>query len=169
MAGRSGAGELGARLLVTNLFNRALPLIRFDVSDLVAVEPDPCRCGRNLLRVRSLEGRAEEVLRLGGVTIHPLQFAIVTADPAVREFQVVQEGDGLRLRVALRDGADDARARLRSRLAGRLEELGVPRPAVEVETVEALERSPGGKLRMIVPAAESEPTGKVTVGSARTM
>jgi hypothetical protein len=79
----------------------------------VAVEPDPSQCGRNLLRVRSLEGRAEKVLRLGGVTIHPLQFAIVTA-----------------------------------------------RPAVEVETVEALERSPGGKLRMIVAAAESEPPAR---------
>ena len=30
------AGEVGARLLVTNLFNHALPLIRFEVSDLVA-------------------------------------------------------------------------------------------------------------------------------------
>ena len=35
-----------ARLLVTNLFNRAQPLIRFEVSDLVALEPEPCPCGR---------------------------------------------------------------------------------------------------------------------------
>jgi hypothetical protein len=38
------------------------------------------------MRLRSLERRAEEVLRLGGVTVHPLQFALVTADPDVREF-----------------------------------------------------------------------------------
>ena len=49
------------------------------------------------MRVRSLEGRAEEVLN-GGVTVHLLQFAVVTADPDVREFQVLQEGDALRLR-----------------------------------------------------------------------
>ena len=83
----------GARLLVTNLFNRVLPLIRFEVSDLVALDPEPCPCGRSLMRVRSLEGRAEEVLDVGGVTVHPMQFALVTADPDVREFQVVQEGD----------------------------------------------------------------------------
>jgi len=74
----------------------------------------------------------------------------VTADPDVREFQVVQRGDGLRLRVALRDGADGAPERLQARLGARLEELGVPQPTVEVETVEALERSASGKLQMVV-------------------
>jgi phenylacetate-CoA ligase len=144
-------GEIGSRLLVTNLFNRALPLIRFEVTDLVAVEPEPCPCGRSLMRVRSLEGRAEEVLDVGGVTVHPLQFALVTADPDVREFQVVQEGDALRLKVALRNGAADAPDRLRQRVAARLSDLGVPRPTVNVETVDALERATGGKLQMIVP------------------
>ncbi len=148
-------GETGARLLVTNLFNRVVPLIRFEVGDLVALEPEPCPCGRSLMRVRSLEGRAEEVLHMGGVTVHPLQFALVTADPDVREFQVIQERDGLRLRVALRNGAAGAPARLRERLSARLQGLGVPSPAVEVETVDALERSPGGKLQMIVPQRES--------------
>jgi phenylacetate-CoA ligase len=143
-------GEVGAKLLVTNLFNHAQPLIRFEISDLIAVEPEPCSCGRSLLRLRSLEGRAEDVLELGGVTVHPLEFGLVTADPDVREFQVVQERDRLRLRVALRDGADDAPARLRTRVRERLEQLGVERPAVEVETVDALERTAGGKLQMVV-------------------
>jgi hypothetical protein len=95
------------------------------------------------------------VLRLGGVDVHPLQFALVTADPDVREFQVVQQGDALRLRVALRDGAAEAPARLRARVGARLEELGVPRPSVEVETVEALERSPAGKLQVVVAGPRS--------------
>jgi phenylacetate-CoA ligase len=145
-------GEVGSRLLVTNLFNTTQPLIRFEVTDLVAVDPQPCPCGRTLMRLRSLEGRAEDVLRLGGVDVHPLQFALVTADPDVREFQVVQQGDSLRLRVALRDGAGEAPARLQARVGERLEELGVPGPAVEVETVDALERSPAGKLQVVVAA-----------------
>jgi phenylacetate-coenzyme A ligase PaaK-like adenylate-forming protein len=73
----------------------------------------------------------------------------------VLEFQVVQQGQALRLRVALRDGAADVPERLRSRLGARLEELGVPRPAVEVETVEQLERSPAGKLQIVVAAPEN--------------
>jgi phenylacetate-CoA ligase len=148
-------GEVGARLLVTNLFNRVQPLIRYEITDLIAAEPEPCPCGRSLMRVRSLEGRAEDVLCLAGVYVHPLQFALVTADPDVREFQVVQQGDGLRLRVALRNGADEAPDRLRARMGARLEELGVRRPAVEVETVDALERSPAGKLQIVVSAPGS--------------
>jgi phenylacetate-CoA ligase len=145
-------GEVGSRVLVTNLFNRTQPLVRFEVTDLVAVDPEPCPCGRSLMRLRSLEGRAEDVLHLGGVHVHPLQFGIVTADPDVREFQVVQQDQSLRLRVALRNGASDAPARLQARVGARLEALGVPRPSVEVETVEALERSPGGKLQVVVAA-----------------
>jgi phenylacetate-CoA ligase len=147
-------GEVGARLLVTNLFNHVQPLIRFEVSDLIALEPEPCPCGRTLARVRSLEGRAEEVLEVGGVAVHPMQFALVTADPDVREFQVVQERDALKLRVALRNGSEGAPARLRERLSDRLRDLGVGGCAVTVETVDALERSPGGKLQMIVPRRE---------------
>jgi phenylacetate-CoA ligase len=143
-------GEAGSRLLVTNLFNRVQPLIRFEVTDLVAIEPEPCPCGRTLTRVRSLEGRSEDVLCLGGVAVHPLQFGVVTADPDVREFQVVQKGDALRLRVALRDGCSGVEERLGERVRAELAELGVPRPEVSVERVDALERSPAGKVQIVV-------------------
>jgi len=143
-------GEVGSKVLVTNLFNRVQPLIRFEISDLVAVEPEPCPCGRSLMRLRSLEGRAEDVLRIGDVAVHPLQFGIVTADPAVREFQVVQEGHALRLRVALRNGSEGAEERLGACVRDRLAELGVERPEVRVERVDALERSPAGKLQVVV-------------------
>lgn len=143
-------GEVGSRLLLTNLFNRVQPLIRFEIADMVSLDPKPCPCGRALIRLRSLEGRAEDVLHLRGVAIHPLQFAIVTADPDVREFQVVQQGDSLLLRVALRDGAAGAPERLGSRLGARLSELGVPEPLVRVERVDSLERTPGGKLKLVV-------------------
>jgi phenylacetate-coenzyme A ligase PaaK-like adenylate-forming protein len=102
------------------------------------------------MRLRSLEGRAEDVLQIGEVAVHPLHFGIVTADADVREFQVVQEGAALRLRVALRNGSEGAEERLGERLRGRLAELGVERPEVSVERVDALERSPAGKLQVVV-------------------
>ena len=133
------------------------------MSDLVALEPEPCPCGRSLLPVRSLAGRAEEVLRVRGVSVHPLEFVVVTADPDVREFQVVQRGDALRLRVAPREGAVRAPERLRERLASRLEALGFAHPLVEVERVEALERGEGGKLTLIVPDREARSPGPARV------
>ena len=60
------AGERGSRLLVTNLFNRVQPLIRFEVSDVLTIDSEPCPCGRTLRRLQSVDGRAEDVLSLPG-------------------------------------------------------------------------------------------------------
>ena len=153
-------GEAGARLLVTNLFNHTQPLIRFKLGDMVTVDPQPCRCGRVLLRLRELEGRSEDVIRLGGVTVHPVQFAPLSSDPDVREFQVVQEGERLRIRLALRAGANGAATRLRAALAERLHEAGVAHPAIDIEVVERLDRPPGGKLALVV--ADRSPRGRAS-------
>jgi phenylacetate-coenzyme A ligase PaaK-like adenylate-forming protein len=59
-------GERGARLLVTNLFNRVQPLIRLEVSDVVVVDPTGCPCGRSLRRILAIEGRADDVIWLRG-------------------------------------------------------------------------------------------------------
>jgi phenylacetate-CoA ligase len=74
-------GEPGERLLVTNLFNRTLPLIRFEVSDVVAIDPRRCECGRTLPRLHAVQGRLDEVIHLPGadgepVPVHPTQFSL---------------------------------------------------------------------------------------------
>jgi phenylacetate-CoA ligase len=145
-------GEPGAKVLVTNLHNRVQPLIRMEVTDVLTIDPEPCPCGRTSRCIQVIHGRTDNVLDIGGIAVHPLQFEVVTADRAVREFQVVQHGDVLRLRVALRDGAtpDEAAARLCASVAGRLASLGVREPHVDVETCDALERPPGGKLQLVV-------------------
>jgi phenylacetate-coenzyme A ligase PaaK-like adenylate-forming protein len=166
-------GEPGARLLVTNLFNRVQPLIRFEVSDVVRFDPEPCPCGRTAALVRTIEGRADDVLYLPGETrarvpVHPMQFDVVTADRAVREFQVVQEGDSLRLRVALRGdvATSDATARLRDAVATRLTTLGVRDPDVRVETCPGIERPPSGKVQIVQGPASSASASSVRSTSA---
>jgi phenylacetate-coenzyme A ligase PaaK-like adenylate-forming protein len=149
-------GERGSRLLVTNLYNRVQPMIRFEVSDLVTLESEPCACGRTTRRMTSVDGRADDVLYLAGhhgrVPVHPLQFDVVTADRAVREFQVVQERERLRLRVVLREDAValEATARLRERVADRLTRLGVRETVIAVEPCDGIARVGGGKLQMVV-------------------
>jgi phenylacetate-CoA ligase len=150
-------GEPGARLLIMNLFNFVQPLIRYELPDVVALHPEPCGCGSPLRRLRSIEGRADDVVRLPGrdgadIAVHPVQFGLVTADRAVHEFQVVQRGERLRLRVVLYDDAHVVAAadRLRAALAARLAGLGVADPQIDVEPVARLERAPGGKLPMVV-------------------
>jgi len=90
--------------------------------------------------------------------VHPLQFGIVTRDREVREFQVVQEGESVLIRVVARSSASGAlEGRLREVVSRKLAELGVREPRVSVERRENLARSAGGKLQLVVadPAARA--------------
>jgi type IV pilus biogenesis protein CpaD/CtpE len=86
----------------------------------------------------------------------------------VREFQVVQEGRGLRLRLALREGAapGEAASRIGGRVRARLAELGVSAPNVDVETCDGIERPASGKARVVV-ADPQPPTSSATASSVR--
>ena len=48
---------IGSRLLVTNLFNPVQPLIRFELTRSRGARPEPCPCGRTLMRLH--RSRAE--------------------------------------------------------------------------------------------------------------
>jgi phenylacetate-CoA ligase len=145
-------GEPGARVLLTNLFNRVQPLIRYELPDVVTMDRGPCPCGRTLRRFRSVAGRFDDVLRLDGVEVHPLQFAALAADPGVREFQVRQQGRGLVLRTVPADGVAvaDIAGRLREHVGAALRGLGIADPQVTIEACTGLERSAGGKLQLVV-------------------
>jgi putative adenylate-forming enzyme len=155
--------EPGTRLLVTSLHNLVQPIIRLEVSDAVTLDPEPCPCGRTLIRTRAVEGRTDDVLffpaRHGGeVMVHPLQFGVVTRDREVREFQVIQERDSVRILVVPRPfAAGELEGRLREAVSRKLAELGVREPRVSVERREKLARSAGGKLQLVVadPAART--------------
>jgi phenylacetate-CoA ligase len=155
-------GQPGARLLVTNLYNLVQPLLRLEVTDLVTLDPDPCPCGRILARMKTIYGRSDDVLSLcardgGQVAVHPLHFALLTRDPHVSEFQVIQEGTLLRILVVPRHlsspaaaGDDGLETRLSHAIAKQLFGLGVQDPQVTVERRRELARTAGGKLKLVI-------------------
>jgi putative adenylate-forming enzyme len=162
------AGEPGSRLLVTNLHNRVQPLFRLEVTDLVTLDPDPCPCGRSLIRVSAIHGRSDDVLSLpahdgGWVAVHPLHFALLTRDSQVREFQVVHDGPALRIRIVpsqtVAEGDDRLESRLAQAVTQQLHKLGVHDPQITVERHQQLPRSAGGKLKLVIadPAARPAP------------
>jgi phenylacetate-coenzyme A ligase PaaK-like adenylate-forming protein len=153
------AGQPGARLLVTNLYNLAQPLLRLEVTDLVTLDPDPCPCGRPLVRAAAIHGRSDDVLSLpagdgGRVAVHPLHFALLTREPQVREFQVVQHRPALHIRIVpsptLPDGDDRLETRLSQAVTQQLRRLGVHDPQITVERHHDLARSAGGKLKLVI-------------------
>jgi phenylacetate-CoA ligase len=168
-------GQPGARLLVTNLYNLVQPLLRLEVTDVVTLHPAPCPCGRILARMKTIYGRSDDVLSLcardgGQVAVHPLHFALVTRDPQVREFQVIQDGPLLRVLVVPRHpsspaaaGSDDGlETRLSHAIAQQLLELGVQDPQVTVERRSELARTAGGKLKLVIADPASRPVRTTT-------
>jgi putative adenylate-forming enzyme len=165
------AGQPGARLLVTNLYNLVQPLLRLEVTDLVTLDPDPCPCGRPLVRAAAIHGRSDDLLSLpardgGRVAVHPLHFALLTRDPQVREFQVVQDGPVLRILIVPSHAATASDDRLETRLGQavthQLMGLGVNDPQITVERRPKLPRSAGGKLKLVIADPAARPAHAVT-------
>jgi phenylacetate-CoA ligase len=85
--------QTGARcgeLVVTNLGRAGSPLIRYATGDLVATDPDPCPCGRELLRLPGgILGRADDMITIRGNNVFPSTIeAILRQFEQVAEFQV---------------------------------------------------------------------------------
>ncbi len=53
-------GTPGSRVLVTNLYNRVQPLIRYEIGDVITLSPTPCPCGSNLPLISSIQGRTKD-------------------------------------------------------------------------------------------------------------
>ena len=91
-------GELGAKILITNLFNRAMPLIRYEMSDQVEYMPGACPCGFPLPRIRTVAGRVEHILELPSATEGRVALIPEQIDHYVGElplmYQMIQERSG---------------------------------------------------------------------------
>ncbi|MDQ0118166.1 phenylacetate--CoA ligase family protein [Pseudarthrobacter sp902506025] len=145
-------GTTGAKLLVTVLFSRTLPLIRYEMSDTIRLDGRGCPCGRSFQLLEDVEGRLEDVLRLpgrkGAVSIHPNVFHLVLDDVAASGWQVVQEAAGLRVLVTgLLPGA--SLEGVHTAVASALEAAGVAGLSVDVQAVDQLERTPLGKAPFV--------------------
>jgi len=63
-------GESG-ELTITTLGVEALPLLRFKTGDLVKAHYEPCRCGRNTMRLGPVVGRKQQMIKYKGTTLYP--------------------------------------------------------------------------------------------------
>ena len=67
-----GPGVTG-ELVFTTLTKEALPLLRYRTRDLTSIDPEPCRCGRTLVRIARITGRTDDMLIVRGVNVYPSQ------------------------------------------------------------------------------------------------
>lgn len=90
-------GEVG-EIVITDLFNRATPMIRYRIGDLaLAVEQDPCTCGRGHSQIGEIEGRTQAIVHCAnGAWLPGTFFAHFFKDHEndIRFFQIEQSEKG---------------------------------------------------------------------------
>ena len=94
--GPAAPGEMGA-ILVTDLLNGAMPLIRYRIGDLAAWAEGPCPCGRGLPRLRSVAGRVTDFLvGADGRLVSGVFLAtyVVAQRPSLGQVQIRQDKAG---------------------------------------------------------------------------
>ena len=145
-------GTTGARVLVTVLFSRTLPLIRYEMSDTVRLGGRGCPCGRSFTLLEDIEGRIEDVLDMQGsagpVRVHPIVFHHVLDQAAAGGWQVVQEPARLRVLLAGLAAGNSPQA-VQAAVAGALRAAGVVGTPVDVDVASQLERTPSGKAPFV--------------------
>jgi phenylacetate-CoA ligase len=156
-------GMYGAKTLVTVLFSRTQPLIRYELSDRIAAVPGvPGDLPFSLLA--GVEGREEEVLTLGGVTVHPNVFYGALERLPVSGWQVVDEGGSVRVLLAGPPMIDTAVVTDSVRSA--LDRVGAHDVPVHIDLVDAIPRTALGKAPLIRRAPRSGLGGLVAGGTA---
>ncbi len=60
-------------LVITSLTKQALPIIRYRTGDITSLTRTPCKCGRTMVRMESIVGRADDMMIINGVNVYPSQ------------------------------------------------------------------------------------------------
>ena len=134
------SGELSSKVLLTSLYNAALPLIRYELTDQITPLDAACPCGSEHRLIADPYGRLDDSFRYGDVVVHPHVFrSLLGSQAGIAEYQVRQTRDGAAILVR---GIADTRA-LAEQLQMRLEDLGVPSRRSRSQPCRALsDRSP---------------------------
>ena len=147
-------GEYGAKILVTTLFSRTQPLIRYELNDSVRLSPEPHPCGLPFAVLESIQGRVEDSLTLpalsgGKVIVRPLVINRIMDIVPVSGWQVIQQADsGLTILLAgARNGFSDET--LVDQISKSLSQEGAQPPYFRVQHVAEIPKTSSGKAPLI--------------------
>jgi phenylacetate-coenzyme A ligase PaaK-like adenylate-forming protein len=147
-------GEYGAKILVTTLFSRTQPLIRYELNDSVRVSTEPPACGFPFRVLESIQGRVEDSLILpaisgGEVLVRPLVINRIMDIAPVSGWQINQQADqGLVVLLSgTRNGASDDW--LAAQIHQSLLQEGAHVPYVRIQHVNEIPKTTAGKAPLI--------------------
>jgi phenylacetate-CoA ligase len=104
------------RLLITDLWNRGMPFIRYEIGDMATSKSGDCACGRGLPRLGKIYGRTADLLytpdgrAISGISVLDT-FTIHV--PGIKQVQIIQNDiDRLNFKVVKGDDFDDGSMRI---------------------------------------------------------
>jgi phenylacetate-CoA ligase len=142
----------GGEVVVSNLLSRGTVLFNYRLSDLSAISPDRCPCGRSLPLLSFLHGRTDDLIELpSGEIAHPLTLKVIFCwdEPDLWEFQVIQETP-THFRVPIIASETCDREEMRRRITTKMTRALGGDITAEIDFVDSLGRTGSGKLRTVI-------------------
>ncbi|CAD7766617.1 MAG: hypothetical protein DNFNHJIP_00015 [Candidatus Argoarchaeum ethanivorans] len=150
--GKTGKGDL----LITNLWNKSTPFIRYENGDMVTLTDQPCQCGCSFPMISSIIGRTADILTFSnGRSLAGPALTLIFREMEIDGWQVVQTGNN-RLEVRMccltelkPEYVEHVKKILRQHLSDEVE--------IDVKHVEKLKLTKGGKWKPIWTEVEVMP------------
>lgn len=139
------------RVVITDLSNYAMPLLRYEVGDVAIQSTEPCPCGRSMAVLAAVEGReADYVVTAAGQFVSGISLTenFATLVPGVDQIQIVQESvDRFIFRVVAGPAFERGG---RKRMAELVRERFGPAATFTCELVSSIPQEPSGKYRFCI-------------------
>ena len=142
-------------ILVTDLLNYAMPMIRYRIGDAASFLKGQCDCGRQLPRLQSIDGRVTDFLVgdsgqfVSGVF---LATYVVAFRPSLGQVQMVQDDPGQVL-FKVKPGEDFDRDQDFAYLVETAKQHLGQSAVVDIEIVDEIAKTPTGKMQFSISRA----------------
>lgn len=146
-------------LVFTTITKEAFPVIRYRTRDISILYPEPCRCGRTIVRMGRVQGRSDDMLIIRGVNVFPSQIesVIMEIDGIEPHYQleVAREGrlDTLTVKVEVNEKVfSDEVKNLQSmerKLEKNIKEMLSVSAQVKLVESKSIQRSEGKAVRVV--------------------
>jgi phenylacetate-CoA ligase len=141
-------GEQG-EIVYTNLYNYAMPFIRYQIEDVGIISDERCTCGRGLPLMKIIEGRKDSFIQLSdGKIIPPTIWIILLMQYSIEQYKVIQETiDRITIQIIpMRKFSQEDIEKIKSEVASVIGN----ETAVNIEIVDYIPREKSGKMKPIV-------------------
>lgn len=139
-------GKYGDKLLVTTLFSRTQPLIRYEISDSVRFATEQPRCKLPYKVIDGVQGRKEDILDIQGIQLQPNVFHDVMDTIPNKGWQIIQEKNGIKILLVDPQATSDS---VIEQLKAVLQQKGIENLPITISEVDQIPKAKSGKAPLI--------------------